>query len=308
MTVPAEFAPVPAASSATSTAVKRVGRAGLYALLLLAAAGFLLPLVAMVFTSLKGMPEITGQAPYGDATILSWPRDPSLAAWGQAWSSACIAVACEGLRGYFGNSIVLCVSAVSVSVALGAVNGYALTQWRFRGDNVVFALFLFGCFIPFQIVLIPIARLLGLAGLAGSMAGLVAVHVLYGIAFTTLFFRNFYVAMPDELVKAARMDGAGFWATFFHIVLPISGPITVVAVIWQFTSIWNDFLFGASFSGPDTRPLMVALNNLVNTSTGTKAYNVDMAAALIAALPTMFVYVVAGKFFVRGLMAGAVKG
>ncbi len=298
-----------AASEATASRRDRtLWRLVLHVVLVLAAAGFLLPLVAMVFTSLKGMPEITGQAPYGDSTILSMPRDPSFAAWGQAWSSACIAVTCDGLRGYFTNSVVLCVFAVAISVAMGAINGYALTKWRFKGDNVVFALFLFGCFIPFQIVLIPIARLLGLAGLAGSMTGLVAVHVLYGIAFTTLFFRNFYVAVPDELVKAARMDGAGFWSIFFFIIVPISGPIAVVSVIWQFTSIWNDFLFGASFSGPDTRPLMVALNNLVNTSTGTKAYNVDMAAALIAALPTMLVYVAAGKFFVRGLMAGAVKG
>jgi glucose/mannose transport system permease protein len=286
----------------------RAPRLALYVLLVLAAVGFLVPLVAMVFTSLKSMPEIIGQSPYEGSTILSPPRDPSFEAWGLAWSSACIAVSCEGLKGYFWNSIQLCLFSVAISVAVGAVNGYALTKWRFRGDNIVFALFLFGCFIPFQIVLIPIARLLGLAGLAGSMAGLVAVHVLYGIAFTTLFFRNFYVAVPDELIKAARIDGASFWSIFFFVIVPISGPIAVVSVIWQFTSIWNDFLFGASFSGPDSRPLTVALNNLVNTSTGTKAYNVDMAAAMIAALPTMLVYIVAGKFFVRGLMAGAVKG
>jgi len=284
------------------------GRLALHALLILAAIGFLVPLAAMVFTSLKGMPEISGVAPYEGSTILSLPRAPSFEAWGLAWSSACIAVSCEGLKGYFGNSIVLCLFAVTISVAVGAVNGYALTKWRFRGDNLVFALFLFGCFIPFQIVLIPIARLLGLAGLSGSMTGLVAVHVLYGIAFTTLYFRNFYVAVPDELIKAARIDGASFWSIFLFVIVPISGPIAVVSVIWQFTSIWNDFLFGASFAGPDSRPLTVALNNLVNTSTGTKAYNVDMAAAMIAALPTMLVYIVAGKFFVRGLMAGAVKG
>lgn len=293
---------------AVSTTWFRPGRVGLYIILLIAAAGFLLPLVAMVFTSVKSMPEITGMVPFEGSTILSPPKAPTFDAWGQAWSSACIAVSCEGLKGFFWNSIVLCVVAVLMSVTIGAINGYALTKWRFRGDNVVYALFLFGCFIPFQIVLIPVARLLGLAGLAGTLSGLIAVHVLYGIAFTTLFFRNFYVTVPDEIIKAARIDGAGFWSIFALIIIPISWPIAVVSVIWQFTSIWNDFLFGASFSGPDTRPLMVALNNLVNTSTGTKAYNVDMAAALIAALPTMLVYVVAGKFFVRGLMAGAVKG
>ncbi|MDY0747289.1 carbohydrate ABC transporter permease [Paucibacter sp. R3-3] len=286
----------------------RPGRLFIYAMLLVAAVFMLVPLVAMVFTSLKSMPEITGLAPYSGGTILSIPVDPSFDAWKSAWSSACIAVACDGLRPYFWNTIVLCVFSVTISVSIGAVNGYALTKWRFKGDSVIFALLLFGCFIPFQIVLIPIARLLGLMGLSGSMAGLIAVHVIYGISFTTLFFRNFYVTVPDELIKAARIDGAGFWSIFFRVLLPVSAPIAVVAVIWQFTSIWNDFLFGASFSGPNSRPLMVALNNLVNTSTGIKAYNIDMAAAVIAALPTMVVYVLAGKFFVRGLMAGAVKG
>ncbi|MCW5221471.1 carbohydrate ABC transporter permease [Verminephrobacter aporrectodeae subsp. tuberculatae] len=286
----------------------RVARIALYAVLVLAAFGFLVPLVAMLFTSLKTMPEILGMAPFEGSTILSPPRAMSLDAWGAAWSGACIAVDCQGLKGYFWNSIVLCLVSVAISVSVGAVNGYALTKWRFRYDNVVFVLFLFSCFIPLQIVLIPAARLLGLVGLAGTMSGLIAVHVLYGIAFTTLFFRNFYVAIPDELIRCARIDGAGFWSIFLFVVVPISGPIAVVSIIWQFTSIWNDFLFGASFSGPGSRPLMVALNNLVNTSTGTKAYNVDMAAAMIAALPTMLVYIAAGRFFVRGLMAGAVKG
>ena len=285
-----------------------VNRVIVYGVLIFAAALFLVPLVAMIFTSLKSMPEITGAAPYQNNTILTPPRDPSFDAWGQAWSSACIAVACDGLRSYFWNSIVMVTAAVVISVSIGAVNGYVLAKWRFRYDNIIFGLMLFGCFIPFQIVLIPIARVLGLMGISGSLTGLVFVHVAYGVTFTTLFFRNFYVSVPDEIIKAARIDGAGFWAIFFKIILPISGPITIVAVIWQFTSIWNDFLFGASFSGADSRPLMVALNNLVNTSTGVKAYNVDMAGAMIAALPTMLVYIVAGRYFVRGLMAGAVKG
>ena len=285
-----------------------VVRAVIYLLLVLAAAGFLLPLVGMVLTSLKTMPEILGLAPFEGSHLLSLPKSPSVEAWITAWSSACIAVACDGLKPYFMNSIGMASVAVVISVSVGAVNGYALTKWRFKYDNFIFALFLFGCFIPFQIVLIPTARILGWMGLAGSMPGLISVHVVYGIVFTTMFFRNFYVSVPDEIVKAARIDGAGFWTTFRLVLLPISTPIIVVAVIWQFTSIWNDFLFGASFSGSDSRPLMVALNNLVNTSTGTKAYNVDMAAAMIAALPTMLVYVLAGKYFVRGLMAGAVKG
>jgi glucose/mannose transport system permease protein len=285
-----------------------IERAFVYFVLLVSAAFFLMPLLAMIFTSLKTMPEITGAAGFENNTILTPPQDPSTAAWGAAWSSACIAVACEGLRSYFWNSTLMVIFAVFFSVMLGAVNGYVLSKWRFRGDNIIFGMLLFGCFIPFQIVLIPMARLLGILDIAGTIPGLVFVHVCYGVPFTTLFFRNFYVTIPDELVKAARIDGAGFWAIFFLILVPISAPIFVVAIIWQFTGVWNDFLFGASFAGADARPLMVALNNLVNTSTGTKAYNIDMAGAMIAALPTMLVYIVGGRYFVRGLTSGAVKG
>lgn len=283
-------------------------RVAIYAVLAVAVAFFLLPLVAMVFTSLKTMPEITGAEGFEGSTILTPPRLISLEAWSLAWSSACIATACEGLKSYFWNTIVLAVFAVAISVGLGALNGYVLSKWRFRGDNLIFGLLLFGCFIPFQIVLIPMARVLGLLDISGTLGGLILVHVCYGIPFTTLFFRNYYVTIPDELIRAARMDGAGFWSIFLIILVPISLPIFIVSIIWQFTSIWNDFLFGASFAGADARPLMVALNNLVNTSTGTKAYNVDMAGAMIAALPTMLVYIVGGRYFVRGLTSGAVKG
>jgi glucose/mannose transport system permease protein len=158
------------------------------------------------------------------------------------------------------------------------------------------------------VVLLPMAQTLGKLGIANSITGLVFVHVVYGLAFTTLFFRNFYVSVPEELVKAAKIDGAGFFRIFWRIILPVSIPIIVVSIIWQFTQIWNDFLFGVVFSSGERQPITVALNNLVNTSTGVKEYNVDMAAAIIAALPTLFVYVVAGKYFVRGLTAGAVKG
>ena len=162
--------------------------------------------------------------------------------------------------------------------------------------------------IPFQVILLPMARTLGFLGIAGTTWGLILVHIIYGLAFTTLFFRNYYISVPSELVNAARIDGAGFWMIFYRIILPISTPILVVSIIWQFTQIWNDFLFGVVYSSGDYQPITVALNNLVNTSTGVKEYNVDMAAAIIAALPTLFVYIVAGKYFVRGLTAGAVKG
>ena len=202
----------------------------------------------------------------------------------------------------------MAVPAVLISTFLGAINGYALTKWRFKGANIVFALLLFGCFIPFQVVLLPMSQVLGSLGLASSTTGLVLVHVVYGLCFTTLFFRNYYVSIPDELVKAATIDGAGFFTIFWRIILPISTPIIVVSVIWQFTQIWNDFLFGASFASGDNAPMTVALNNIVNTTTGVKQYNVDMATALLTGLPTLLVYILAGKYFVRGLTAGSVKG
>jgi glucose/mannose transport system permease protein len=200
------------------------------------------------------------------------------------------------------------IPAVLISTLIGALNGYVLSKWRFRGSDTFFAMLLLGCFIPFQVILLPMARTLGFLGLAESFWGLVLVHIIYGLAFTTLFFRNYYVAVPDELVKAARIDGAGFFRIFLRIMLPISKPIFMVTIIWQTTQIWNDFLFGVCFSTGATQPITVALNNLVNTSSSVKEYNVDMAGAIIAALPTLFVYFVAGKYFVRGLTAGAVKG
>jgi glucose/mannose transport system permease protein len=197
---------------------------------------------------------------------------------------------------------------VAISTVLGALNGYVLTKWRFRGDTILFGLLLFACFIPFQIVLIPMATVLGFLGLAGSTAGLVLVHVVYGIGFSTLYFRNYYAVFPTELVRAAQIDGAGFFQIFWRILLPSSGPIAVVCIIWQFTNIWNDFLFGASFASGGGAPMTVALNNLVQSSTGVKEYNVHFAGAILAALPTLLVYIVAGRYFVRGLMAGSVKG
>jgi glucose/mannose transport system permease protein len=212
------------------------------------------------------------------------------------------------LKPFFLNSLLMTIPSVLISTVLGAINGYALTHWRFRGSDALFTMLLVGCFIPFQVVLLPMARTLGAVGLADSVIGLIFVHAVYGLAFTTLFFRNYYLGVPGELIKAARVDGAGFFVIFQRILLPISGPIFMVCIIWQFTQIWNDFLFGVVFASVDAQPVTVALNNLVRTSTGVKEYNVDMAAAIIAGLPTLLVYVVAGKYFVRGLTAGAVKG
>lgn len=273
-----------------------------YGLLVLLALYYLMPLFVMLATSVKTLDDIRG------GNLIALPAEITFEAWAKAWSSACTGVDCSGLRGNFWNSVSFVVPAVLISTLIGAFNGYVLTMWRFRGSDAIFTLLMIGCFIPFQVVLLPMAQTLGVLGIANSTPGLIFVHVVYGLAFTTLFFRNFYVSVPDELAKAARIDGAGFFRIFWRIILPLSPPIIVVCVIWQFTQIWNDFLFGVVFSSGERQPITVALNNLVNTSTGVKEYNVDMAAAIIAALPTLFVYVVAGKYFVRGLTAGAVKG
>jgi glucose/mannose transport system permease protein len=277
-------------------------RALIYSGLLLFAGYYLLPLYVMLVNSVKPLDEIR----QGD--MMSLPMIFTLGPWRSAWSTAQIGVQPTGLKPYFINSVLMVIPAVAISTLLGALNGYVLTKWRFRGDGIVFGLLLFACFIPFQIVLIPMARILGLAGLAGSTPGLVLVHVVYGLGFTTLFFRNYYDAFPTELIRAAQIDGAGFFRIFWRILLPSSGPIIVVTVIWQFTNIWNDFLFGVSFSDVDSQPVTVALNNLVSSSTGVKEYNVHFAGAILAALPTLIVYIVSGRYFVRGLMAGAVKG
>jgi glucose/mannose transport system permease protein len=285
-----------------SAGTRTFGRVILYALLVAFALYYLLPLFVMLTTSLKTLDDIRG------GNLLSLPQQVSFDAWSKAWSSACTGVNCGGLRGNFWNSVSFVLPAVLISTAIGALNGYVLTLWRFRGSDFLFTSLLIGCFIPFQVVLLPMAQTLGWLGIANSTTGLIFVHVVYGLAFTTLFFRNFYVSIPEEMVKAARIDGAGFFRIFWRIILPLSPPIIVVCVIWQFTQIWNDFLFGVVFSSGERQPITVALNNLVNTSTGVKEYNVDMAAAVIAGLPTLFVYVVAGKYFVRGLTAGSVKG
>ena len=280
----------------------RLWRVVLYTTLIVFAVFYLLPLFVMLVTSFKSLDEIR------QGNMLALPLQWTIEPWLKAWGTACVGLTCEGLNGYFWNSIKMVVPAVTISTILGALNGYVLTKWRFRGHQWVFALMLFGCFIPFQIVLIPMSQVLGKLGIAGDTAGLVLVHVTYGIGFSTLFFRNYYEAFPNELVKAAMIDGAGFFRIFWRIMLPSSGPIIVVTVIWQFTNIWNDFLFGASFAAGEGAPMTVALNNLVSSSTGVKEYNVHMAAAIIAAFPTLLVYVVAGRYFVRGLMAGSVKG
>jgi len=298
------MATAPASTAASEQVIRtgRTARAAIYLILVLFCLYYLLPLYVMLANSFKPLSEIQAGG------MMALPRDFTAAPWASAWSTAQIGVAATGLRPFFLNSILMVVPAVAISTVLGALNGYVLTKWRFRGDTIVFGLLLFACFIPFQMVLIPMARMLGLMGLAGTVPGLIFVHVVYGVGFSTLYFRNYYQQFPTELVRAAQIDGAEFFTIFRRIMLPSSGPIAVVCVIWQFTNIWNDFLFGVSFSDFDSQPMTVALNNLVQSSTGVKEYNVHFAGAIMAAGPTLLVYVVAGRYFVRGLMAGSVKG
>jgi glucose/mannose transport system permease protein len=281
---------------------KNLPRILIYGVLLFAAFFFLAPLYVMVATSFKDAEQIRS------GNLLSLPTGLNFEAWQLAWSSACTGVDCRGLKPYFVNSVIMAVPAVLISTAWGAINGYVLSMWKFRGSELLFGFMLFGVFMPFQVVLLPMSQVLGYMGLSSSLGGLILVHCIAGLAGTTLFFRNYYTAIPSELVNAARMDGAGFWRIFWRIVLPMSTPILMVTLIWQFTNIWNDFLFGVAFSGADSKPITVGLNNMANTSSSVKSYNVDMAAAMIAGLPTMLVYVLAGQYFVKGLTAGAVKG
>jgi len=275
----------------------------LFLILGLFALYYIAPLYVMIVTSLKTMDEIR------QGNLMSLPGEIIFDSWKTAWSGrGGIDAGNVFLRPFFWNSLKMVIPAVLISTFFGALNGYSLTKWRFKGDNILFLAFLFGCFIPYQAILLPMSRTLGILGISNSISGLVLVHTVYGLSFTTLFFRNYYISIPDEMIKAARIDGAGFFKIFFKVLLPISSPIIVVTVIWQFTNIWNDFLFGSSFSFGEAAPIQVALNNMVLTSTSVKEYNVDMAAAFIAGIPTLLVYILAGKYFIRGLTAGSVKG
>jgi glucose/mannose transport system permease protein len=265
-----------------------IGRVGVYGALIFFALVYLFPLVVMLLTSVKPMSEIQA------GNILALPVEPTLEPWHAAWSTACVGVECVGINGFYENTFIIVIPAVIIATLIGGLNG--------------FGLILFGTFTPYQSILIPMAATLGRLGLSGTLVGLVFVHTIYGLPFTTVFARGFYINVPQDLVKAAEVDGAGFFRTFWSVMLPISTPILIVSVIWMFTNIWNDFLFGSAYAFGSNAPIMVALNNIVNTSTGEKPYNVHMASAMLAAVPTLILYVVAGKYFIRGLMSGSVKG
>ncbi|MCZ4271559.1 carbohydrate ABC transporter permease [Maritalea porphyrae] len=274
----------------------------LYGTLIVVALYYLLPLYVMVVTSLKGMPEIRL------GNIFSPPVEITTAPWTRAWSEACTGLNCEGLSRGFWNSVRILLPSVALSIAIASVNGYALANWKFKGANVFFTILIFGAFIPYQVMIYPIVIILRELKLFGSLGGLVLVHTVFGMPILTLLFRNYFTSLPEELFKAARVDGAGFWGIYFRIMLPMSLPIFVVAMILQVTGIWNDFLFGVIYTKPDTYPMTVQLNNIVNSVQGVKEYNVNMAATLLTGVVPLIIYFVSGKLFVRGIAAGAVKG
>ena len=277
-------------------------RAGLYGFLIISALFFLLPLYVMLTTSMKPMSEIRL------GNILALPSSPSFDAWVRAWTSACTGLACNGIRVGFLNSVRILVPSVIVSIGVGALTGYAMSFWRPRGATLLFAALMAVAFIPYQVFIYPMVRMFSLAGISNSLAGIVIVHTIFGLPTMTLLFRNHFAALPQELFRAARVDGAGFWRIFGQIMLPMAVPIVVVAVILQVTGIWNDFLLGLVFAGRENLPMTVQLNNVVNSTQGERNYNVDMAATLLTALLPLGVYFISGRWFVRGIAAGAVKG
>jgi len=277
-------------------------RIAIYVLLIVAVAFFLTPIYIMVATALKTMPEIRS------GNVLLLPTSPNLVAWSKAWSTACIDLDCTGIQVGFWNSVSIVVPSVFLAVLVGAINGYCLSFWKFRGANLIFAIMLFGIFIPYQVFVFPMISISAYFGLYGTLPGVILVHVIFGMPIMTLMFRNYFAGLPIEIFKAARVDGAGFWRIFFQIMLPMSKPIIVVALIWQATASWNDYLLGLVFGGRDHLPMTTQLNLLVTAELGAHEYNVDMAATLQTAIIPLIIYFVSGKWFARGIAAGAVKG
>ncbi|KVK44951.1 sugar ABC transporter permease [Agrobacterium sp. TS43] len=274
----------------------------LYGTLFVAAAYYLLPLYVMVVTSLKGMPEIRL------GNIFAPPVEITFEPWVKAWANACTGLNCDGLSRGFWNSVRILVPSVVISIVVASVSGYAMANWKFKGSELFFSILIIGAFIPYQVMIYPIVIVLREMGVYGTLTGLVIVHTIFGMPILTLLFRNYFASLPEELFKAARIDGANFWQIYFRIMLPMSLPIFVVAMILQVTGIWNDFLFGVVFTRPEYYPMTVQLNNIVNSVQGVKEYNVNMAATLLTGAVPLIVYFVSGRLFVRGIAAGAVKG
>lgn len=310
-------APVPAAAAAAAPsapvapAARRPARRslawtpariGIYGFLFTAALFFLMPLYVMLITSIKPMEEIRLGA------LFAFPAHATLEPWRQAWQSACTGLECNGIRAGFWNSVAIVVPSTILSILIGAINGYALSFWRPKGAGWLFGILMLGAFIPGQVMIYPLVRLLAFVHLFNSLPGIVLIHTIFGMPVMTLLFRNYYASLPMELFKAARIDGGGFWRIFLQLMLPMSTPVIVVAVIMQVTGIWNDFLLGIVFAGADHLPMTVQLNNIINTTTGERQYNVNMAATILTSMVPLALYFISGRWFVRGIASGAVKG
>ncbi|MFK4811074.1 carbohydrate ABC transporter permease [Devosia neptuniae] len=274
----------------------------IYGIIIVAALYYLLPLYVMITTSLKGLPEIR----WGN--IFAPPLEVTFEPWVKAWTSACTGLTCNGLAPGFWNSVKITLPSTIVSVFIAAVSGYALVNWRFKGSEFFFTVLLLGSFIPYQVMLYPLVMITAQMKIFGTLWAVILIHTIFGMPILTLLFRNYFASLPQELFKAARVDGAGFWRIFFQIMVPMSLPIFAVAIILQVTGIWNDFLFGVVFAGTQNYPMTVQLNNIVNSVQGVREYNVNMAATILTAAVPLIVYFVSGKWFVRGIAAGAVKG
>ena len=272
--------------------IRHVSRLAIYVILIAAAVFYVIPVYLLFVTGLKGFEEANNQA-----LMWQFPRAANFGSFEDAWKQ---------VSPFFINSIKIAVPAAVISSIVGSINGYVLAKWRFRGSETLFTLILFWMFIPYQAILIPLLQVEQFFHLYGTIEGLIIVHVIYGIPITTLIFRNYYVAIPNELVEAGKVDGAGFWSIYRNILLPLSAPGFVVVLIWQFTSAWNDFLFAVTLTKQSSWPVTVAVNNLAGSFE--VAWNVKMAGALIAAIPTLLIYVLLGRFLMRGLLAGSLKG
>jgi glucose/mannose transport system permease protein len=252
---------------------------------------FLMPVYALLVTALKSPAEVSV------VRMWQWPETFSLDNFRIVWPK---------LEEGFVNSVLMAVPASIISSVLGAANGFVLAKWRFPGADFAFPLILFGMFIPYQAILIPMFQTMSTTGLRGGLPGLALVHIIYGLPITTLIFRSYFAGISEELIEAAKVDGAGMLSTFFYVALPIAPPAFAVSIIWQFTSAWNDFLFGVLLTNKDSWPITVALNNIAGSQA--VPFNQAMASALLACVPTLLVYILLGRFFMRGLMAGALKG
>jgi glucose/mannose transport system permease protein len=279
-----------------------IERTIVYSVLTICALFFLFPLYVMVITSLKDIDAVR----LGNFFLP--PSNPTIQPWIKAWSEACTGLYCEGIRVGFWNSVRITVPSVIVSIAVASITGYSLANWPFKFSEGFFTVLLLSSFIPYVVMIYPLVMITKWLGIYSTLPAVVIVHTIFGLPILTLLFRNYFASLPQELFKAARVDGAGYWRIFFQVYAPMSVPIFTVAIILQVTGIWNDFLFGVIYAGPTNYPMTVQLNNIVNSTQGVKEYNVDMAATILTGIVPLTIYFLSGKYFVRGIAAGAVKG